>query len=204
VGKNFWRANVAARTLVWIPLWGFILQYCCDAARAAQPAAPTRRGIGPAVLQTTWTMPPSQAATSHVEEYDTPALQPARDTRHYWCACSYPPLATWELTRRLDSTARPAIIGVFVPVHRSRLETTTWLHTKVITTQYRAHVDKLLWRFAISSRLRLAALMDLYIHPLYVLVSKILYYILNSPAPIHPLYHSLSTLFTVGSTCHFI
>jgi hypothetical protein len=33
---------------------------------------------------------------------------------------------------------------------------------------------------------------DLYIHPLYVLVSKILSSILNSPAPIHPLYHPLS------------
>jgi hypothetical protein len=35
---------------------------------------------------------------------------------------------------------------------------------------------------------RLSALMDLYIHPLYVLVSKILSSILNSPALIHPLY----------------
>jgi hypothetical protein len=52
--------------------------------------------------------------------------------------------------------------------------------------------------------LRLSVLMDLYIHPLYVLVSKILSSILNSPAPIHPLYHPLSTLFTVGPTCHFI
>jgi hypothetical protein len=56
-----------------------------------------------------------------------------------------------------------------------------------------------------ASRLpiRLSALMDLYIHPLYVLVSKILSSILNSPAPIHPLY-PLSTLSTVGLTCHFI
>jgi hypothetical protein len=45
---------------------------------------------------------------------------------------------------------------------------------------------------------------DLYIHPLYVLVSKILSSILNSPAPIHPLYHPLSTLSTVRLTCHFI
>jgi hypothetical protein len=55
--------------------------------------------------------------------------------------------------------------------------------------------------------LRLSALMDLYIHPLYVLVSKILFSILNilnSPAPIHPLYHPLSTISTVGPTCHFI
>jgi hypothetical protein len=35
---------------------------------------------------------------------------------------------------------------------------------------------------------RLPALMDLYIHPLYVIVSKILFSILNSPAPIHPFY----------------
>jgi hypothetical protein len=52
--------------------------------------------------------------------------------------------------------------------------------------------------------LRLLALMDLYIHPLYVLVSKILFSILNSPALIHPLYHPLSTLFIVGPTYHFI
>jgi hypothetical protein len=52
--------------------------------------------------------------------------------------------------------------------------------------------------------LRLPVFMDLYIHPLYVLVSKILSSILNSSTPIHPLYHPLSTLSTVGSTCHFI
>jgi hypothetical protein len=50
---------------------------------------------------------------------------------------------------------------------------------------------------------RLPALMDLYIHPLYVLVSKILFSILNSPVPIYHLYHPLSTLSTMGSTCHF-
>jgi hypothetical protein len=54
------------------------------------------------------------------------------------------------------------------------------------------------------SQLRLSALMVLYIHPLYVLVSKILSSMFNSPAPIHPLYHPLSTLSTVGPTCHFI
>jgi hypothetical protein len=54
------------------------------------------------------------------------------------------------------------------------------------------------------SALRLLALMDLYIHPLYVIVSKILSSILNSPAPIYPLYHPLSTLSIVGPTCHFI
>jgi hypothetical protein len=52
--------------------------------------------------------------------------------------------------------------------------------------------------------IRLSTLMDLYIHPLYVLVSKILSSILNSSAPIHPLYHPLSTLSTVGLTCQFI
>jgi hypothetical protein len=46
--------------------------------------------------------------------------------------------------------------------------------------------------------------MNLYIYPLYVLVSKILFSVLNSPVPIYPLYHSLSILSTVGSTCHFI
>jgi hypothetical protein len=51
---------------------------------------------------------------------------------------------------------------------------------------------------------RLPALMDFYIYPLYVLVSKILSSILNSSAPIHPLYHPLFTLSTVGPTCHFI
>jgi hypothetical protein len=54
--------------------------------------------------------------------------------------------------------------------------------------------------YATQSNLRLPALMDLYIHPLYVLVSKILSSILNFPASIHP----LSTLFTVGPTYHFI
>jgi hypothetical protein len=53
-------------------------------------------------------------------------------------------------------------------------------------------------------KIRLHILMDLYIHPLYVLVSKILSSILNSRAPIHHLYHPLSTLSTVGPTCHFI
>jgi hypothetical protein len=43
--------------------------------------------------------------------------------------------------------------------------------------------------------------LDLYIHPLYVLVSKILSSILNSTTPIHHLYHPLSTM---GPTCHFI
>jgi hypothetical protein len=52
--------------------------------------------------------------------------------------------------------------------------------------------------------IRLPALMDLYIYPLYVLVSKILSSILNSPALIHPLYHPLSTLSTMRPTCHFI
>jgi hypothetical protein len=47
----------------------------------------------------------------------------------------------------------------------------------------------------------LSALMDLYIHPLYILVTKILFSILNSPASIYPLYHPLST---VWLTCHFI
>jgi hypothetical protein len=54
------------------------------------------------------------------------------------------------------------------------------------------------------TNIRLPALMDLYIHPLYVLVSKILSSILNSPALIHHLYHPLSTLSTVGPTCYFI
>jgi hypothetical protein len=55
-----------------------------------------------------------------------------------------------------------------------------------------------------SSALRLPALMDLYIHPLYVIVSKILFSILNSPVSIHPLYHPLFTISTVGPTRHFI
>jgi hypothetical protein len=49
--------------------------------------------------------------------------------------------------------------------------------------------------------LRLSVVMDLYIHPLYILVIKILSSIFNSSAPIHPLYHSLST---VGLIYHFI
>jgi hypothetical protein len=55
-------------------------------------------------------------------------------------------------------------------------------------------------RACILSPLSLSALMDLYIHPLYVLVSKILLSILNSSAPIHPLYYPLSTLSTMGPT----
>jgi hypothetical protein len=51
-----------------------------------------------------------------------------------------------------------------------------------------------------DSYIRLFALMDLYIHPPYVLVSKILSSIINSLVPIHPLYHPLST---VGPTYHF-
>jgi hypothetical protein len=51
---------------------------------------------------------------------------------------------------------------------------------------------------------RLSALMNLYMYPLYVLVSKIFSSILNSSALIHPLYHPLSTLSTVGPTYHFI
>jgi hypothetical protein len=57
---------------------------------------------------------------------------------------------------------------------------------------------------ASRASLRLSAFMDIYIHPLYVLFSKILSSILNSSAPIHPLYHPLSTLSIVGSTYHFI
>jgi hypothetical protein len=41
-------------------------------------------------------------------------------------------------------------------------------------------------------------------YPTSVFILKILYSILNSPAAIHPLYHPLSTLSTVGPTCHFI
>jgi hypothetical protein len=48
---------------------------------------------------------------------------------------------------------------------------------------------------------RLSALTILYFHSLYILVIKILSYILNSSAPIHSLYHPLSTM---GSTYHFI
>jgi hypothetical protein len=69
-----------------------------------------------------------------------------------------------------------------------------------------------------AAAFRLPALMNLYIHPLYdlshswtsifilytILVSKILSSILNSLTLIYPLYHPLSTLSTVGPTCHFI
>jgi hypothetical protein len=48
----------------------------------------------------------------------------------------------------------------------------------------------------VAGWVRLPVLMDLYIHPLYVVVSKIISYILNSPAPIHHLYHHLFTLST--------
>jgi hypothetical protein len=43
-----------------------------------------------------------------------------------------------------------------------------------------------------------------YIHPLNILVSDILSFILNSLVPIYPLYHLLSTLSTIGLICHFI
>jgi hypothetical protein len=56
----------------------------------------------------------------------------------------------------------------------------------------------------VEQPVRLSALMPLYIPPLYILVSKILSFILNSPVSIHPLYHPLFTLSTVGPTCHFI
>jgi hypothetical protein len=56
----------------------------------------------------------------------------------------------------------------------------------------------------LENGVRLPVLMDLYIHLLYVLASNILSSIPNSPIPIHPLYHPLSTLSTVGLTCHFI
>jgi hypothetical protein len=41
--------------------------------------------------------------------------------------------------------------------------------------------------------------MNLYIHPLYTLVIKIISSIPNSSATIHPLYHPLSILVTVGA-----
>jgi hypothetical protein len=63
---------------------------------------------------------------------------------------------------------------------------------------------QLLFQSMAMAVFRLSALMDLYIHPLYVLVGKILSSIFNSLAPIHHLYHHLSTLSTVGLTCHFI
>jgi hypothetical protein len=72
---------------------------------------------------------------------------------------------------------------------------TLYLYSK--TLEYR-------FRVPTAGSLRLPTLIDLYIHPLYVLVSKILSSILNSLVPIHPLYHPLSTLSTVGPTYHFI
>jgi hypothetical protein len=71
------------------------------------------------------------------------------------------------------------------------------------TTVYEGQVLGKYPSFKVSI-LGLSALMDLYIHPLYVLISKILSSILNSSALIHLLYHPLSTLSTVGPTCHFI
>jgi hypothetical protein len=47
--------------------------------------------------------------------------------------------------------------------------------------------------------IRLSALIDLYIHPLYIVVIKILSSIPNSSATIHPLYYPLSILVTVGA-----
>jgi hypothetical protein len=66
------------------------------------------------------------------------------------------------------------------------------------------HLLRVWCQFSGRFRFQTTALMDLYIHPLYILISKILSSILNSPAPIHPLYYPLSTLSTLGPTYHFI
>jgi hypothetical protein len=41
-------------------------------------------------------------------------------------------------------------------------------------------------------------------HESVFVLRRILFSILNSSVPIHPLYHPLSTLSAVGPTCHFI
>jgi hypothetical protein len=75
------------------------------------------------------------------------------------------------------------------------------LHAKMSTFEQRKSTSTASY---LGSRAALTPLMELYIHPLYVLVSKILSSILNSSVLIHPLYHPLSILSTVGLTCHFI
>jgi hypothetical protein len=56
-------------------------------------------------------------------------------------------------------------------------------------------MEDLLSKILLSPSLRLSALIDLYIHPLYILVIKILLSILNSPVSIlYPLWSSLVTL----------
>jgi hypothetical protein len=69
---------------------------------------------------------------------------------------------------------------------------------------HRFNMSKFQNRRQQRNQLRLSTLIDLYIHPLYVLVSKILSSILNSPVLIHHLYHPISTLSTVRPTCYFI
>jgi hypothetical protein len=88
-------------------------------------------------------------------------------------------------------------------VARSLGSEPTVFHNSYTTGQ--SENSRYLWQVANGLHpIRLPALMDLYIHPLYVLVSKILLSILNSSAPIHLLYHPLSTISTIGPTCHFI
>jgi hypothetical protein len=68
----------------------------------------------------------------------------------------------------------------------------------------RQQIRTALWRGYLGCRTKPTRTHELHIHPLHVLVSKILSSILNSLAHIHPLYHPLSTLSTVGPTYHFI
>jgi hypothetical protein len=111
------------------------------------------------------------------------------------------------------TAAGPACTALFVWTyqHNQQLSSSVFL-SQQISEQYFQH-NKPAKRTGCTSladyvqsrvAIRLPALIDLYIHPLYVLVSKILSSILNSFALIHPLYHSLFTLSTVGPTYHFI
>jgi hypothetical protein len=89
--------------------------------------------------------------------------------------------------------------GVFICNHASPLDIflVMWLAptgtVEIAKKEVRAQDRTLL--------LTLPALIFLYIHLLYILIIKIPYFIYNSSALIHTLYHYLST---VGSTYHFI
>jgi hypothetical protein len=79
---------------------------------------------------------------------------------------------------------------------------------KYFGDRMRRILNSLNYEVNVIKQLRLPALMDLYIHPLYVLVSKILYSILNSLVPsilyiiLYPLYSLWDRLVTLSKYIH--
>jgi hypothetical protein len=80
-----------------------------------------------------------------------------------------------------------------------------WIKCRLVISFAKVRSPNLILRVPV---LRLPALMDLYIHPLYVLVSKILFSILNSSAPsilyiiLYPLYPLWDSLVTLSKYIH--